>query len=1188
MKSLKNLYNEHAGKVSDKWSLYLDAYDEMFSPFRDRKLNLLEIGIQNGGSLELWARYFDRAEQIVGCDINPDCARLTYDDPRISVVVGDANSDAAMAEILQIASSFDLIIDDGSHTSSDIIRSFARYFPRLRDDGLFVIEDLHCSYWREFEGGLYAPYSSMSFLKRLSDIVNYEHWGKAGSRAELVSGFKESLGESFDETVLAQVHSVTFLNSVCIIRKRPAQRNELGERIVVGEEAAVTDEPLQLSERRSVAADQSANPWTQLDRGPDELWQEQVRIAQASSQRVLELESLSDELKQTSQEQISRLAQLETELSRVQAENAELLNSACWRYTAPVRTAVTTMRKLQSLTRIASPVIKAQGGVRPTARKLWSVLNREGLEGLRMRVRHQFGTQHQLQAASVDVSFLTPVTRPATELLQRRVLIIAELSIPQCTKYRVTQKVELLASLGIEANVVSWTEYQTCMTLLSSHSEVIFYRAPGFPLVLNLIAEAQRLGVTSYWEVDDIIFDREVLAQTKALSGLDPAVYRELLAGAELYLAAMQACDQGIASTTALRGAMEQRTGKPVYVVENALDKGTIAAAERINAVPKVAGSQVRIVYGSGTNTHNVDFEQAADAIIKVMERYEHVRFRLIGTLELPDTFERFGDRVEKIPFCSYDEYLGFLAECDINIAPLEKSLFTDAKSNIKYLEAAIVKLPSVCSKAQAFCDAIESGEHGFLCGTTDEWTHCLSALVEDASLRSRMGQDAYEHVMHRYAPGYIAAEQVAGIFPAQAQRHKPRVLSVNVYYSPRSFGGATIVAEELNKLIDASRYNVYVFTTLAEGVADPYSVRRYEADQISVFGCVIPSGLEPGKQFENPDVDRAFSEALAAIKPDLVHFHSIQNIGVTPLEICRTHQVPYVVTVHDPWWLCGRQFMIDRSNQFCGQYVIDLKVCASCVDNRSINAYRSNLLRDRLLAASRILAPSRYFADFHIANGLPAERVVVNKNGIRQPLCAERIRRSENVRFAYVGGNTEIKGVDLVRSAFGSPMPEQVRLRVVDNTLNLGYSSFPADYFDGCGDVEIVPAYSAKNIDVFYADIDVLLFPTRCKESFGLTVREALARNVWVIATDGGAAVEDIVDGVNGFVIPFDDDGTALRRAVLATVDLFDGISIGEQVVFGEGGSIRFFEEQALELEGIYDEAINERQAGSIAVSAV
>ena len=77
-KTLRELYAEHAGKVSDKWALYLREYDRLFNDYRHQPIRLLEIGVQNGGSLEIWDQYFSNAVCLLGCDINPDCSKLQY------------------------------------------------------------------------------------------------------------------------------------------------------------------------------------------------------------------------------------------------------------------------------------------------------------------------------------------------------------------------------------------------------------------------------------------------------------------------------------------------------------------------------------------------------------------------------------------------------------------------------------------------------------------------------------------------------------------------------------------------------------------------------------------------------------------------------------------------------------------------------------------------------------------------------------------------------------------------------------------------------------------------------------------------------------------------------------------------------------------------------------------------------
>lgn len=260
--TLKQIYHDHHGKVSDKWSLYLDEYDRLLSGRRNDDINLLEIGIQNGGSMEIWADYFPLALNLIGCDINPDCQRLRYADERVSVVVGDANLDATEARILALARRFDVIIDDGSHLSSDIVKSFVRYFPHLAEGGIFIVEDLHCSYWREFEGGLFDPDSSIKFLQALADVTNHEHWGVSRSRADFLDSFARRYGVSFNEELLAQVHSIEFVNSLCVIRKRPPVSNVLGPRIIVGEDELVASDVKHYHGSSAVPLDQSNNPWS--------------------------------------------------------------------------------------------------------------------------------------------------------------------------------------------------------------------------------------------------------------------------------------------------------------------------------------------------------------------------------------------------------------------------------------------------------------------------------------------------------------------------------------------------------------------------------------------------------------------------------------------------------------------------------------------------------------------------------------------------------------------------------------------------------------------------------------------------------------------------------------------------------------------------------------------------------------
>ena len=263
--TLRDLHEAHHGKVSDKWSSYLDEYQRLFLEFQDQPVSLLEIGIQNGGSMEIWAKYFWSATSLTGCDINERCRNLTFEDPRIGVVVGDANSDAVQNEIVRRSPRFDIIIDDGSHKSGDIVKSFARYFPLLNRGGIFLAEDLHCSYWRDFEGGLFDPLSSLAFFKDLSDIINHEHWGIPEARNALLETYGSAYGVEFAEPALAGIQSVEFLNSICVVRKAKDGQGGLGARRLSGIAAEVfsPEDPAEGTGSTNRVPDQNGNIWSQ-------------------------------------------------------------------------------------------------------------------------------------------------------------------------------------------------------------------------------------------------------------------------------------------------------------------------------------------------------------------------------------------------------------------------------------------------------------------------------------------------------------------------------------------------------------------------------------------------------------------------------------------------------------------------------------------------------------------------------------------------------------------------------------------------------------------------------------------------------------------------------------------------------------------------------------------------------------
>jgi len=769
--------------------------------------------------------------------------------------------------------------------------------------------------------------------------------------------------------------------------------------------------------------------------------------------------------------------------------------------------------------------------------------------------------EHSIQADSIPQTFIHRLTKHAADTLAPKVAIIAELSIPQCKKYRVIQKQEMLEELGIPCSVTSWTDSNEAKKQISLASLVIFYRVPGFDSVMDLIAECRRLNIKTLWDVDDLIFDEDVLKTSSTINSLEPAEKEGVINGAKLYRQAMLACNEGIASTSGLAKAMKEAGLETIYVVENALDDETLAAARSIEGrLKKQEDGLIRIIYGSGTKTHNIDFLEAAPALANILKENPNVRFRIIGYLELPEYFDEVQSQIERIPFCNYTEYLTYLSECDISIAPLENFVFNDAKSNIKYLEASITKVASICSPRAAFADVIVNGENGFLADNEQQWHEAFDTLIQNSELRDSMAQAAYRTVTETYSPQAIGSTQLASAVRFEsAAKGKTKVLSFNVYYHPQSFGGATIVAEQLNKLLaDEEAYEIYAVTTLPmKSWLPPYSVIRYEYGKVTVFGVAVPS--EDAAAHENPRFDAAVKDIIELVQPDIAHIHCIQSMGVGMVDICREAGVKTLVTLHDAWWICPNQFMLDENEVFREQWNTE--------DERSKTIARA------LAKIDMLLAPSKYFAELH--EKTLGRNVLVNKNGVTRPLGQISKRKKDVIRFGYVGGKTKIKGVHLILEAFRKYRFPNTELVVVDNMLNVGARSFFDSDFDGVERFRIEPAYSQDTIDYFFSEIDVLLFPTQWKESFGLTVREAVLRDVWVIATDAGGVSEDIIDGENGTVIPFDSGVEELSRAIAEVCERYQVMDDGAVIELPKS-HIRTFAEQKDELAGLYQEILS------------
>ncbi|MDR2032868.1 MAG: hypothetical protein LBP86_11640 [Azoarcus sp.] len=209
-----SVYLDHRGLASDKWSHYPFIYDRLFAAHLDagQPLTLLEIGVQNGGSLEIWEKYLPPGSEIHGLDINPKCLELDFGGhPRIHFHHGNA-ADADTVNRLFAGRKFDIVVDDGSHMCADVIAAFIHLFKKLNPAGIYIVEDLHTSFGKSWGGGLNNKNASIEFFKRFADTVHYgyfeaDDFAAVTDMSPFLRGYHQ------------EIASICFYNSVCAVTK---------------------------------------------------------------------------------------------------------------------------------------------------------------------------------------------------------------------------------------------------------------------------------------------------------------------------------------------------------------------------------------------------------------------------------------------------------------------------------------------------------------------------------------------------------------------------------------------------------------------------------------------------------------------------------------------------------------------------------------------------------------------------------------------------------------------------------------------------------------------------------------------------------------------------------------------------------------------------------------------------------
>lgn len=205
----------------NKWWHYFSVYERLVGPVRSVPIRFLEIGVYKGGSLAMWRQYLHAETVIVGLDIDRACLAFDRPDEGVHVRIGDQSDHRFLRAIVEEFGPFDVIIDDGSHVCSHMIKTFDFLFLNgLAENGLYIAEDTHSNFWPGYRD---QGYSFVDLCKDLVDL-SHAHYAAASGVREFTLGSPDRLDQVSVTRIGAQIEEIRFFDSIVALR-RAARRN---------------------------------------------------------------------------------------------------------------------------------------------------------------------------------------------------------------------------------------------------------------------------------------------------------------------------------------------------------------------------------------------------------------------------------------------------------------------------------------------------------------------------------------------------------------------------------------------------------------------------------------------------------------------------------------------------------------------------------------------------------------------------------------------------------------------------------------------------------------------------------------------------------------------------------------------------------------------------------------------------
>jgi O-antigen biosynthesis protein len=332
------------------------------------------------------------------------------------------------------------------------------------------------------------------------------------------------------------------------------------------------------------------------------------------------------------------------------------------------------------------------------------------------------------------------------------VLFVSSGAVGDSFHYRVRNVCEELRLHGLKCSSTI-QEYPRLLSCANKFKVFVFHKVSNTAQIQKFVESIKEKNKEIIFETDDLLFEPEFVREQdffKNANQNEKKFFENGIGGEILANPYVKTCTT---STSFLAEKLREH-GKQVFIVSNKLSKKDVKIAEKINSNKNQNNSNIiRIGYFSGTHSHNKDFATIAEALVRIMEKYSAVELYLVGPLDFESELNKFNDRIKKFPYVPREKHFENIASVDINIAPLEiGNPFCEARSELKFFEAAIVKVPTIAAATQTFCEAIEDGIDGFVASSDSEWFEKLEKLIVNKEARRAMAEKAFQKALKKYS----------------------------------------------------------------------------------------------------------------------------------------------------------------------------------------------------------------------------------------------------------------------------------------------------------------------------------------------------------------------------------------------------------------------------------------------------